>query len=112
MANACSQGNRSAAPNVDPMRHVSHISFWIRELPFSLVLLLTIGGIRPFRSSEFSSIGKFSRQSSALFASGMDGPRTPWPDLFSHVGYEVKSGLVLLMLSSSHFDPELTSAFA
>jgi hypothetical protein len=45
MANASSHGNTSAAPHANPVPHVSHINFWIRELPFSLVLLLTIGGV-------------------------------------------------------------------
>lgn len=55
MANEWPQGHTTTAPHVDPPPQVphsqaphsqaSHISFWIRELPFSLVLLLTIGGV-------------------------------------------------------------------
>ncbi len=45
MANEWSRGHTTAPPHVDPPRQASHISFWIRELPFSLVLLLTIGGV-------------------------------------------------------------------
>lgn len=39
------QGTPSAAPYVDRVRREPHTSFWIRELPFSLVLLLTLGGV-------------------------------------------------------------------
>lgn len=46
MANAESQVNNTAvAPHVDPSHHPLHPSFWLRELPFCLVLLLTIGGV-------------------------------------------------------------------
>jgi hypothetical protein len=34
-----------SVPHVAPVRRTPHVSFWIRELPFSLVLLLTIGGV-------------------------------------------------------------------
>jgi hypothetical protein len=34
-----------SVPNVAPAHRPLHTSFWIRELPFSLVLLLTIGGV-------------------------------------------------------------------
>lgn len=32
-------------PHLQPTRDPAHISFWIRELPFSVVLVLTIGGV-------------------------------------------------------------------
>lgn len=32
-------------PHVHPAHQSRHASFWIRELPFSVVLLLTIGGV-------------------------------------------------------------------
>ena len=38
----------AAPPTVPHLRsadHTAHMSFWIRELPFSLVLLLTLGGV-------------------------------------------------------------------
>ena len=34
-----------SVPHVHPLHQSPHVSFWIRELPFSLVLLLTIGGV-------------------------------------------------------------------
>jgi succinate-acetate transporter protein len=34
-----------SVPYVGPSAHPRHISFWIRELPFSLLLLLTLGGV-------------------------------------------------------------------
>jgi hypothetical protein len=34
-----------SVPNVASAHRPTHVSFWIRELPFSLVLLLTIGGV-------------------------------------------------------------------
>ncbi len=34
-----------AVPHVRPLHQSPHISFWIRELPFSILLLLTIGGV-------------------------------------------------------------------
>jgi hypothetical protein len=33
------------APHINPVHQSPHLSFWIRELPFSLVLILTIGGV-------------------------------------------------------------------
>ncbi|MGB9389251.1 MAG: hypothetical protein WCB70_04550 [Xanthobacteraceae bacterium] len=35
----------SSVPHVAQPRRAAHVSFWIRELPFTLVLILTIGGI-------------------------------------------------------------------
>ena len=32
-------------PHLHSADHPPHVSFWIRELPFSLVLLLTLGGV-------------------------------------------------------------------
>jgi hypothetical protein len=34
-----------AVPHVRPLHQSLHASFWVRELPFSLVLLLTLGGV-------------------------------------------------------------------
>jgi hypothetical protein len=34
-----------SVPQVRPLHRSPHVSFWVRELPFSLVLLLTIGGV-------------------------------------------------------------------
>ncbi len=37
-----------AAPPIAPRVHAhdpAHVSFWVRELPFSIVLLLTLGGV-------------------------------------------------------------------
>jgi hypothetical protein len=38
-------GPAPAVPRVSPAHGPAHVSFWIRELPFSLVLLLTLGGV-------------------------------------------------------------------
>jgi len=35
----------SVGPRAAPYRHLLHVSFWIRELPFSLVLILTTVGV-------------------------------------------------------------------
>jgi hypothetical protein len=35
----------SSVPHVAHPRRTAHVSFWIRELPFTLVLILTIGGV-------------------------------------------------------------------
>jgi hypothetical protein len=35
----------SSIPHVAPPRPKGHVSFWIRELPFTLVLILTIAGV-------------------------------------------------------------------
>ena len=35
----------SVGPHAAPYRHLLHVSFWIRELPFSLVLILTTVGV-------------------------------------------------------------------
>jgi hypothetical protein len=35
----------SSAPQVAQPRRTAHVSFWIKELPFTLVLILTIGGV-------------------------------------------------------------------
>jgi hypothetical protein len=32
-------------PHVPPPRRSAHVGFWVRELPFSILLLLTIGGV-------------------------------------------------------------------
>ncbi len=32
-------------PHLHSADHPAHMSFWIRELPFSLALLLTLGGV-------------------------------------------------------------------
>ena len=47
MANADQhpQAPPSGAPHVNPVHQSPQLSFWIRELPFSLVLILTIGGV-------------------------------------------------------------------
>ena len=47
MANAGQhpQADPSGTPHVNPVDQSLHLSFWIRELPFSLVLILTIGGV-------------------------------------------------------------------
>jgi hypothetical protein len=34
-----------SVPHVASVHRPTHVSFWIRELPFSVVLLLTIGGV-------------------------------------------------------------------
>ncbi len=34
-----------SAPHVAPPRRTAHVSFWIRELPFTLVLILTVAGV-------------------------------------------------------------------
>src|SRR5271170_7663602 len=39
------QGVPLSVPPVTPARHSPHVSFWIRELPFTLVLVLTIAGV-------------------------------------------------------------------
>jgi len=35
----------SSVPQVSRFHHFAHVSFWIRELPFSLVLILTMIGV-------------------------------------------------------------------
>lgn len=46
MTNWDSRGNNaSAARHADPSHQAPYTRFWIRELPFCLVLLLTIGGV-------------------------------------------------------------------
>jgi len=35
----------SVQPHAAPYRHLLHLNFWIRELPFSLVLILTTVGV-------------------------------------------------------------------
>jgi hypothetical protein len=35
----------SSVPHVTQPRRTAHVSFWIKELPFTLVLILTIGGV-------------------------------------------------------------------
>jgi hypothetical protein len=35
----------SAVPQVGRLHHIWHVNFWIRELPFSLVLILTMIGV-------------------------------------------------------------------
>jgi len=35
----------SSSPHVEQPRRTAHVSFWIKELPFTLVLILTIGGV-------------------------------------------------------------------
>ena len=35
----------SSVPHVAQPRRTAHVSFWIRELPFTLVLILTIAGV-------------------------------------------------------------------
>ena len=35
----------SSVPHVAQPRPKAHVSFWVRELPFTLVLILTIGGV-------------------------------------------------------------------
>lgn len=35
----------SVDPTSGPYRHLLHLNFWIRELPFSLLLLLTLAGV-------------------------------------------------------------------
>jgi hypothetical protein len=35
----------SSVPHVGPPRRTAHVSFWIRELPFTLVLILIIAGV-------------------------------------------------------------------
>ena len=37
--------NRLSVPHVEPLHQSLHASFWIRELPFTLLLLLTVGGV-------------------------------------------------------------------
>jgi len=39
------QGAPSSVPHVTAAHHAKHASFWIRELPFTLVLLLTLAGV-------------------------------------------------------------------
>jgi hypothetical protein len=38
-------GEHLSVPHVAPPHQSLHVSFWIRELPFSILLLLTIGGV-------------------------------------------------------------------
>jgi hypothetical protein len=38
-------GEHLSVPHVAPLHRSPHTSFWIRELPFSSVLLLTLGGV-------------------------------------------------------------------
>lgn len=39
------QGRQTAPSGMPQPQRSSHLSFWIRELPFTIVLLLTIGGV-------------------------------------------------------------------
>ena len=34
-----------SVPHVNPPHRATHLSFWIRELPFTMVLVLTIAGV-------------------------------------------------------------------
>jgi hypothetical protein len=45
MANLDSRGNNTSTSQGGRLHSRTYASFWIRELPFSLVLLLTIGGV-------------------------------------------------------------------
>lgn len=45
MANLDSRGNNTSTSQAGRSHSRPYASFWIRELPFSLVLLLTIGGV-------------------------------------------------------------------
>jgi hypothetical protein len=44
-ANPDPQPASSSVPHVAHPRRTAHVSFWIRELPFTLVLILTIAGV-------------------------------------------------------------------
>jgi hypothetical protein len=35
----------SSVPHVRPPHRTAHVSFWIRELPFTLILILIIAGV-------------------------------------------------------------------
>ena len=83
MANADQhpQAHPSGAPHINPVHQSPHLSFWIREMPFSLVLILTIGGVAytSFSKHPILIYWEILHQSSALFASGMDGQALTTP---------------------------------
>jgi hypothetical protein len=47
----------SSIPHVTPPRRAAHVSFWIRELPFTLVLILTVAGVAYTSFSKKPIIG-------------------------------------------------------
>jgi hypothetical protein len=47
----------SSIPHVTPPRRAAHVSFWIRELPFTLVLILTIAGVAYTSFSKSPIVG-------------------------------------------------------
>jgi len=47
----------SVQPHAAPYRHLLHLNFWIRELPFSLVLILTTVGVAYTSFSKKSITG-------------------------------------------------------
>jgi hypothetical protein len=47
----------SGVPHVAHTRRTAHVSFWIRELPFTLVLILTVAGVAYMSFSKAPMVG-------------------------------------------------------
>ena len=47
----------SGVPHVTHTRRTAHVSFWIRELPFTLVLILTVAGVAYMSFSKAPMVG-------------------------------------------------------
>jgi hypothetical protein len=47
----------SEVPHVEHTRRTAHVSFWIRELPFTLVSILTVGGVAYTSFSKAPIVG-------------------------------------------------------
>jgi hypothetical protein len=47
----------SRVPHVAQANRVAHVSFWIRELPFTLVLILTVAGVAYTSFSKAAIVG-------------------------------------------------------
>jgi hypothetical protein len=51
------QQSASGVPHVGRAHRTAHVSFWIRELPFTLVLILTVAGVAYMSFSKAPIVG-------------------------------------------------------
>jgi hypothetical protein len=65
----------SSVPHVAPTRPKAHVSFWIRELPFTLVLILTVAGVAYTSFSKKPIVGYWEVLAPIIAAGGVEPPR-------------------------------------
>lgn len=61
----------SSIPHVTPPRRAAHVSFWIRELPFTLVLLMLLTSVQRIFTAQTTALAIFTLLALGTFTAGV-----------------------------------------